>query len=82
MNDLRDSQATAEHQQEERLIHRVVDRRKQPLHLILRKGFGQGPPSAHHMTRFDGITSDVPVLEEIVEAMFQRMQTPMDGRRC
>jgi hypothetical protein len=56
-----------------------MDLCKQLLHLVLREGFGQGPPPAYHVTRFDRIPGDTPLLEEIVEEMFQRMQAPMEG---
>ena len=64
------------------LIHRVVDVRKELLDLVLGERFGQGPPPAHHVTRFDGIPRDVPLLEEIIEEMLQCMQAPMEGGWC
>jgi hypothetical protein len=74
-------QATSPHEQEEGLIHRVVDRRKELLDLVLRESFGQRPPPAHQVTWFDRIPSDAPLLEEIVEERFQRLQAAMEGDR-
>ena len=58
-----------------------MDLCKQLLHLVLRQGFGQGAPPAHHVTRFDRIPRDTSLLNEIVKEMFQRMQAPMEGCR-
>jgi hypothetical protein len=74
-------QTTPQHEQEEGLIHRVVDLRKELLDLVLGESFGQGPPPAHHVTRFARIPSDTPLLEEIVEDMFQRVPASMQGGR-
>jgi hypothetical protein len=74
-------QTTPEHEPEEGRIHRVVDLRKDPLDLVLRESLGQGPPPAYHVTRFDRIPGDAPLLEEIVEAMFQSVQASMEGGR-
>ena len=81
MDDLRDPQATPEHEQEECLIHGVVDLGKQLLHLGLRQGFGQRAPPAHHVTWFDRLPRDASLLDERVQAMFERMQAPMEGCR-
>ena len=77
---LGDPQATPEHEQEEGLIHGVVDLRTQPLHLVLREGFGQGPAPAYHVTRCNRVTYDAPLLNQRVKEMFQRMQAPMERR--
>src|SRR5262249_61472612 len=81
MDDLRDPQATPEHEQEECLIHGVVALGKQLLHLVLRQGFGQGAPPAYPVTWFDRIPRDASLLDEIVKKMFERMQAPMEGCR-
>jgi hypothetical protein len=74
-------QTTPEHAPEEGLIPRVVDRRKERLDLALRESFRERPPPAHHVTRVDRIPSDAPVLAEIVEDMFQRVQASREGGR-
>src|SRR5947208_2544057 len=71
---------TPEHEQEEGFIHGVVDLRTQPLHLVLREGFGQGPAPAYHVTRCNRVTYDAPLLNQRVKEMFQRMQAPMERR--
>ena len=77
---LRDAQTAPEHEQEQRLIHGGVDLGKQLPHLVQRQGLGQGAAPAHHVTRFDRVPCDTPLLKERVKEMFQRMQAPMERR--
>jgi hypothetical protein len=79
LGDLRDPQATAEHDQKQSAVHGMGDLRKESLHLLPRKGFGEGAPAPDKMTGLDRIARHPLLVEAKVKKMLQGVEAAVDS---
>ena len=69
-----DPQSTAEHDQKQGAVHGMGDRRKEALHLLPSKGFGEGAPAPDQMTGLDRIARHPLLVEAQVKKCFRALR--------
>ena len=80
LGDLRDAQPTAEHDQKQGSVHRMVNLGKQPLHLLAGERFGEGTPPPHKVTGLDGVPRHPLLVQAKVKKVLQGIEPPVDRR--